>query len=86
MDRNLRPTFDRWQAALERARAEQIAVVGFRGDRAIVTASGGRGYYTTDGVRCDCPAGIAGDRICKHRAALFLWNEELSREIPDRVA
>jgi hypothetical protein len=60
----------RWNRALERAFAQNVAVRQLRNGAWIATRSGGETAYQVTEIACDCHAGEAGDPVCKHRAML----------------
>jgi hypothetical protein len=65
----------RWRRALVRAIEEGLDPVQVAGRDGVWFVMSGTdlnvGYLVTDnGASCSCPAGQAGDRVCKHRAAM----------------
>ncbi len=69
-----RPNADtpaRWQTALSRAIAGGVAVYQEDSTGMLVVTSATKPgvVYVTDGRTCTCPAGVAGDPVCVHRAA-----------------
>ena len=69
--RNTDDTPERWQTALQRALAAGVAVYQEDSTRMLVVTSATKPgvVYVTDGQTCICPAGVAGDPVCLHRAA-----------------
>jgi hypothetical protein len=66
-------TFDRWSAALDRARREGVTVRQLTGSGAWISTSASDPHvaYEVSVHRCTCKAAeMGGDPICKHRAAL----------------
>ena len=67
----------RWERAFQRAEREHIRVLRLPGTGAwIATSSRPGDYYdlTVTGnlaTGCSCPAGAAGDPVCKHKAAYY---------------
>ncbi len=69
--RNTADTPERWQTALARAVAGGVAVYQEDSTGMLVVTSATKPgvVYVTDGQTCTCPAGVAGDPVCLHRAA-----------------
>jgi len=69
--RNTADTPARWQTALARAVAGGVAVYqeDSTGMLLVTSATKSGVVYATDGRTCTCPAGVAGDPVCLHRAA-----------------
>lgn len=65
----LASTEDRWTAALERARRDGVRLQRTGLETAYRVASGAHTYFAS-ATACSCPAGRAGDPVCKHRAAV----------------
>ena len=69
----------RWQAAAQRAVAEQVQVLQLSGSGQWIATSGSDAStaYELDitgaiAHGCTCLAGLNGDPVCKHRAAYYL--------------
>ncbi len=60
-----------WQTALARAIAAEVAVYQEDSTGMLVVTSATKPgvVYVTDGQTCTCPAGVAEDPVCLHRAA-----------------
>lgn len=67
-------TADRWLKAAARASAENVRVLELEDGTGVVMRAANNDviHYRTDGVYCECDAGINGDPVCKHRAAFLL--------------
>jgi len=67
-----RATAERWQAALQRAitLGLEVFVVADTRERMVTSASQLDTLHRTNGDFCTCAAGVAGDPICCHRAAV----------------
>src|SRR5690349_22587078 len=65
-------TPERWAKALERAleNGVEILMASDDGERFATSASRLDLLHRVDPYRCSCEAGVAGDPICMHRAAL----------------
>ena len=65
-------TAERWAKALERAIAHGIEVFtsAVDGQRFATSATQLDTLYPVDAYTCACPAALAGDPVCQHRAAL----------------
>jgi hypothetical protein len=66
-------TAERWQAALERATDHALdvfAVSGLADTFAVTSASDPSIVYLTTATTCGCPAALAQDEVCQHRAAV----------------
>ena len=77
----------RWQTALARAVAGGVAVYQEDSTGMLVVTSATKPgvVYVTDGQTCTCPAGVAGDPVCLHRAAYLHRTGVLARN-PELVA
>ena len=62
----------RWQSALQRAIANGIEPLQIAGTGEWVATSASKigTVYRTDGVNCECDAGLAGNPVCQHRAVV----------------
>lgn len=66
-------TPQRWQAALRRAADNALdlfEVAGLDGAFAVTSASDPSLCYLTTATSCGCPAALAQDEVCQHRAAV----------------
>src|SRR5689334_8586558 len=66
-------TPQRWQAALRRAANNALdvfKVVGMDGTFAVTSASDPSLCYLATPTSCGCPAALADDAVCMHRAAV----------------
>jgi len=77
-----RETPERWEKALQRSIALglEVFVVADTGERFVTSASQLDTLHRSDGDRCTCKAGIAGDPVCCHRAAVRFVQGRLSDE------
>ncbi len=66
-------TPDRWALALRRAHENGVACfqISDTGEWVATSTSKPGTVYRTDGISCGCPAGLANDPICTHRAAFW---------------
>src|SRR5689334_22463332 len=65
-------TPQRWHAALRRSveNGIQLLMVNDTGERFATSSKNDGALYRVDTETCSCPAGVAGDPVCLHRAAL----------------
>jgi DnaJ-class molecular chaperone len=63
---------ERWAQAFKRATTLglEVFVVADTGERLVTSASQLDTLHRTDGDRCSCKAGLAGDPVCCHRAVV----------------
>ena len=83
-----RQSLDRWQSALKRATDKGVKIFQIESTGVYVATSGSRPItaYQTDGIRCECPAGVAGDPVCQHRAKFWQAMGMLELDGPQAVA
>lgn len=70
---NRQDTPERWEAALQRAKQANVKVYELgRGRYAVTSAHVAEKAYEVTVIpeRCTCPAAMAGDPVCVHRAAV----------------
>jgi hypothetical protein len=74
----------RWQQALTRALDNGIEAFRIAGTGAFVVTSATKldTVYRTDGVVCECPAALAGDMVCTHRAVVRTIQGRLDAALP----
>ena len=67
-----RETPERWATALQRSIAlgVEVFVAADSGERFVTSASQLDTLHRTDGTECTCKAGLSGDPVCCHRAAV----------------
>jgi hypothetical protein len=75
-------TPERWAKALGRALGLglEVFVVADTGERMVTSASQLDTLHRSDGDHCSCRAGLAGDPVCCHRAAVRFVQGRLAAE------
>ena len=78
---------ERWQAALRRALEKNIEVfvVADTGERMATSASHLDQLHRVTADTCTCPAAVAGDPCCLHRAALRFVLGQLTLDEPEET-
>ena len=73
---------ERWSTALQRSIALglEVFVVADTGERMVTSASQLDTLHRSDGDICTCKAGLSGDPVCCHRAAVRFVQGRLSDE------
>lgn len=72
----------RWAKALERSLSLglEVFVAADTGERFVTSASQLDMLHRSDGDRCTCKAGLSGDPVCCHRAAVHFVEGRLAVE------
>jgi hypothetical protein len=80
--RRIAETPQRWQTALDRAleNALDVLIEPVSGEAFVESACKPGTLYAVTRTTCTCPAGVAGDPVCQHRAAYRCQMGELPLE------
>lgn len=83
---------ERWAKALQRAieHGVEVFVSAVDGQRFATSATQLDTLYPVDAYSCACPAALAGDPVCQHRAALrivlgWIALDDVSTETPATI-